>query len=290
MSINIQSVIIEINVRFSGCGLSHRGISRFIGVSQGHSQKSCAVFVIPAVPGVAWHQLKATTWNEDRVLLCIMKGNRFFSASRTREELIRRIRSRIFGRPKTFSSGWVSANTSRQMPQTDFWSSPPTTHIGTPSPELEPSALASCNICWWIQGPASNSLIPLFLRCNNPLVFQEHEIHSGMAITVLWSDTGLISKYQMRPVQMVPVTDTRRWRLAHLGPLVECLEWYPAATKRLWTVRTETQRPICLISPTVIPDTEKNMFPLMIKEGYCLLLMWLYLINVRVAPGLTQMT
>ena len=37
------------------------------------------------------------------------------------------------------------------MPQTDSWPSPLTPHIGTQAPELDPSALVSCDICWWVQ-------------------------------------------------------------------------------------------------------------------------------------------
>ena len=41
---------------------------------------SCDVFERPE----RWHRLKTTTWKEDRVLLRIMMGNRFLSASRIR--------------------------------------------------------------------------------------------------------------------------------------------------------------------------------------------------------------
>ena len=50
--------------------------------------------------------------------------------------------------------------------------------IGTPSPELGPSALVSCDISWWVQGQprwSSATLIVLFLGCNNPLAFLQHD-------------------------------------------------------------------------------------------------------------------
>ena len=53
--------------------------------------------------------------------------------------------------PKMFGSSWVSLTTSSQMPQTDSWSSPPTPLPDTQAPELKPSALISCDICWWVQ-------------------------------------------------------------------------------------------------------------------------------------------
>ena len=37
------------------------------------------------------------------------------------------------------------------MSNSDAWLSPPTTHIGTPSPELELSALVLWYIYWWVQ-------------------------------------------------------------------------------------------------------------------------------------------
>ena len=61
----------------------------------------------------------------------------------------------------TFGSSWVSLKTSSQMPQTDSWSSPPTPRVGTEAPELEPPALVSCDICWWVKVQP----LPLWWSC-----------------------------------------------------------------------------------------------------------------------------
>ena len=54
--------------------------------------------------------------------------------------------------PRTFSSSWISFNTSRPMPQTDSSSSLPPTHVGRHAPKLEPSALVSSDFRWWVLG------------------------------------------------------------------------------------------------------------------------------------------
>ena len=52
---------------------------------------------------------------------------------------------------------------------------------------------------------ASTALIALFLVCNNPLAFQQHDDYLAMAITVVWADPGLIGKYQVTPERMASV-------------------------------------------------------------------------------------
>ena len=52
--------------------------------------------------------------------------------------------------PRAFSSSWISAKASWLIPQTDSWPSPLPPHIGTQAPQVEPSALISCAICWWV--------------------------------------------------------------------------------------------------------------------------------------------
>ena len=51
---------------------------------------------------------------------------------------------------KMFSSSWISLKTSIPMPQTDSWPSLPPPHVSTQAPVLQPSALVSCRICWWV--------------------------------------------------------------------------------------------------------------------------------------------
>ena len=55
----------------------------------------------------------------------------------------------------------------------------------------------------------------------------------------------------------------RRWSWVSLGHLDGRLEWYPAATKRLWTVWAETLHPVRQIISTLIFDDERNLFLLM---------------------------
>ena len=52
--------------------------------------------------------------------------------------------------PKTLSSSSTSLKTSKMMPETDSWSLP-LQHVCTHAPELEPLALVSCDIWWWVQ-------------------------------------------------------------------------------------------------------------------------------------------
>ena len=58
------------------------------------SQKSCAMSVIninSLTQGLRGHRLKTTTWKEDCVLLRMIEGNRFLTASKIRTVLTRRI-------------------------------------------------------------------------------------------------------------------------------------------------------------------------------------------------------
>ena len=123
-------------------------------------------------------------------------------------------------------------------------------------------------LMWYLLMSPGSTQGPLcFLDATIHLPLNGTTKHSATTLTFLWADSGLTSKYQMRPVRMVPVwclcyNTLRRWRCSEviLGHLSECLERYPAASKRLWIMQTEKQRPIRMISPTLIPDTEGNMW------------------------------
>ena len=75
-----------------------------------------------------------------------------------------------------------------------------------------------------------------------------------------------------------------RWLGTGMGHLPGYLEQYPAATKYIWTMERDTQHLICLISPTLIPDTERNLFLLMIQIR-AHLFMWSSSIDAHVALG-----
>ena len=171
MPTNSWPIVIEGIVRLFGSGLFQWDMSRITGVSQGHIQKVLRYVNDTSSPtqGFRGHQLKIITWTENRVLLSIIKGNRFLLQSGSRVELSRRIRSRILSaQSKTFSSFWILINTFNQMPQTDSWSSPPASPIDTPSKEMEPSTLVPSDICWWVQGQP----LTIWLSC-----FSDATIH-----------------------------------------------------------------------------------------------------------------
>ena len=72
----------------------------------------------------------------------------------------------------------------------------------------------------------------------------------------------------MVPV-LVPVCQIRqqwRWSGVSLQNLSECPERYPAATKRLWTARTNRRYLIPLMSSALILDAERNPFPYVIQR------------------------
>ena len=98
MPINIQPIVIEIIVRFSRCGLSHREMLRITEVSQGDTSEvlSRVRHISSLTQRLCRHRLEMTTWKEDHVLLRIMKRNRFISASVIKVELIKRIRLCFF--------------------------------------------------------------------------------------------------------------------------------------------------------------------------------------------------
>ena len=157
MTINIRPVVTEISVRFFGRGLSHIEISRItLGVKRWHlkSPVPCS-YHQQSCPGVTWLSVK-----DDYMIRrpCIMKGNTFFSVSRIEVELTRQIRRRIFlcmVQRRLVVAGYRSKHPDR-CPDWQY-----ATHIGIPSPELEPSALISCDICWCVQGQP----LPLWSAC-----------------------------------------------------------------------------------------------------------------------------
>ena len=90
--------------------------------------------------------LKTITTRKDNALLRSIIGKSFLLASRVRLILITRNGLWPHG-PKMFCSSCISLKTSRPMSQSKPWPSP-LPHIGTHSPELEPSGLVSCDIYW----------------------------------------------------------------------------------------------------------------------------------------------
>ena len=97
----------------------------------------------------------------------------------------------------------------------------------------------------------------------------------------------LIVEYRMRPARgLVTNMQHRQW-WSGVSPryLSGGSERYPAATKRPWTVQTEAQRPVCLISFALVLDVESKLFGLMIRGGHGHLLMRSSSIYTDVVPG-----
>ena len=208
MPINIRLIIIKISIWFSGGRYSHRDMS-MVSCQKSPTGHAYAWRIGPfwqdtldvendwsattwhlkspapcpwyqqSYPGVARASVEDDYMKGDSALLCIIKGNRFISVSRIRMRFIRQIICYIFVCMVT--SGWVSLKTSRHIPQTDIWSSPPVTHICTPSPELESSALISCDIYCWGQGQP----LPLWSTGFSDATFHQpfniRKKHSGMS-------------------------------------------------------------------------------------------------------------
>ena len=147
--------------------------------------------------------------------------------------------------PKTFRSGWISPKTPRQMPQINFW---------------------------WAHGqPLPFDL--LFLGCNSPIAFQQHDVTFGHGhFSFLGWPWTADSKYQMRPVHIVPV-------------------WYLCGNMRWWwwwsgiiqEYLSDTMLDL-LIRLTLIPDTEQPV-PRHDSEKGTFFFMWLSSINAYVASG-----
>ena len=64
-----------------------------------------------------------------------------------------------------------------------------------------------------------------------------------------------------------------------------CLERYPAATKRPWTLQTKTGCPVRLFSPPRSWALKENPFASWYEEWPGFLLLWSSAINAHVAPG-----
>ena len=160
----------------------------------------------------------------------------------------------------TFSSGWILFKTSKQMIQTD-----------TDHRHLRHILLCrhqNWNHQYWshmiIADESRFSLYqcdnPVFLY-NNPLTFQQHDetFGHGHYSSMGWPWTD-------RQMSDDTISDGPCISGINLEPPPTYLERYPADTKHLWAARTETQRPIRLISPTLIPDTGRNLFPLLMRR------------------------
>ena len=82
--------------------------------------------------------------------------------------------------------------------------------------------------------------------------------------TIREVEAGLINRYHMRPVLIVPVlmpVCPHEVAVTMIQSSSEAYDWalerYPAANKGVWTIQTETWRPVHLIL-----HTEGNVFPL----------------------------
>ena len=125
--------------------------------------------------GLIGHRLKTTTSNDDYVLLHIMRGYRFLSASRIRLRLIKHIGCHVFVRKVQrclVAIGYRSGHRYR-------WPRVTQNPVIATSPCLSP--------CWWIV--PSKKLMDF----------------AATAVIMPQADSGIISKYHTRPVLVVPV-------------------------------------------------------------------------------------
>ena len=91
------------------------------------------------------------------------------------------------------------------------------------------------------------NLIVLDLGCNNPLAFQHHDeklVHGHNSCWLTLDSSANITCEQS--TVMVPVCQHAVVLMIRDISLDVLIKWWPAAaaTKRLWTVRTKTRRPI----------------------------------------------
>ena len=162
------------------------------------------------------------------------------------------------------------------MPQTDFWSSPSAMHIGTLSPELElyllmspgsvSTALISClwdaKIHWHEETIGHDHYSSMgWPRTHQQISNETSADGSGMVVGCqncgsFYDDQGLV------------------W-----GIYLDVLSDIQLLPNVFWTMRTETHRPIRLISFTMIPHTERNMSPSCYGEGHGLRVRWRYAYN-----------
>ena len=155
------------------------------------------MFVVPVVlSGVTWPSVKDdyVETKKKRVHLHIMKENGFISASGIRVDLIRRIGRRVAVykvQRRLVLAGYCSRHP-------DKWHRLTPDHRGT----------ISTGSMWYLPmspRPTSTTLIILFLECNNPLNFQEDDETFEHDHCSFKDWLGLISKYRIRTVQMIPV-------------------------------------------------------------------------------------
>ena len=211
--------------------------------------------------GLHGHLLKMATSEEESAPLRIMRRKVFSQHPGSRWSWSGELDALCFSaRPRTFSSSYISL------------------------PKPEPSALVSCDIRWWVLGQpiplwSSFSRIPSvsWMQQNTSLSPTRRKTDGKLGHVHYswrgWLETHNI--YHMRPVLRVPVLVLvcqharwrRRWSGVSLGHRSGCLEQYPAATKRPWTMQTKTMCPLRLISSTLIMDAERTIFHLIIRRG-----------------------
>ena len=151
---NKRPVNIELLDCFSNLGASHMAMLKITGVPQGNISK-----VSLCIRDIGWRRQQEEI-NVSFLLSWKRTGisQRSWSVCSWSCHLEQYL---CLHGPKIFTSGWISPKTSRQVSQTDSWSSPPATHRST-SPELEQLAQISSDICWGVPG---QPLTLLFIGC-----------------------------------------------------------------------------------------------------------------------------
>ena len=155
MPANMPPDILELIVRLSARRLSQMAILRNRGVPQGGISKVLRRVweTGRAIQRPHGHRLRMTTPRGDRALIQIMRRNRFslIIENKSKADQANWALCLCPHGPETFGSSCVSLETSSPIPHTDSWSSQLMRRMGIQGPELETSALVSCDVCWWVE-------------------------------------------------------------------------------------------------------------------------------------------
>ena len=145
--------------------------------------------------GVYWRPF---TSKEDRALPHIMRRASFFSASRIRMDLTRRTVCLCSHGLRVLRSSWIWFKTSRPTPYTDSSSSLPPPHVGRQDQNWNHQH-RSCvifddesRVSLYHSGRRVQEF-HLFLGCNFPIAFQQHDENSVMPIIVVEAGDGSLS-------------------------------------------------------------------------------------------------
>ena len=184
--------------------------------------------------------------------------------------------------PKTFRTGWLSLKLSRQMPQTDCWSPLPASHTGTPSPELEISALVSSAIEYRVS----------LYHSDRPISQMQH---STSLWTIWWRIRELPTELGFWAWSHQQISDGTSWNGSSLVPACGGID---DDQELIWDVcldflvlnvfvpcRQRHGVQYFWLAPSWSQTPEETCSLSWHGKGHNLLLMWSPSIDTHVAPG-----